>query len=179
MCLYADEETARPAENDIVCYKVMRRVRCDNRCVLRSEYYGFDYRVGKSYLCHEFSEEADRSIARYDNYVVERGFHSYMKIDEALSHAKDAYYYDTLVIVKCMIPKGSLMFSAISDGEYCSERIKVIGWESLAVVRGALSERRADSIEWKGQYRKEKKPKDDTERGIHKIVKTFRSWMSK
>lgn len=184
MCLYADEEKARPAESDMVCYKVMRHVYCNDRYALRSQYYDFNYNVGKSYLCYDFSKEAGRSIMRYDNYTVEHGFHSYMKLDMVLFHAEDSFNSCALVIVKCIIPKGTLMFSATDDGEYCSERIKVIGYESFTNVAKAFSERHADSIEWKEtiEFPEARKCAVDNDRrmsGVHKVIKTIKSWMSK
>lgn len=184
MCLYADEETARPAENDIVCYKVMRHVYCNDRYALRSQYYDFNYNVGKSYLCYDFSKEAERSIIRHDNYIVERGFHSYMKLDMALFHAEDSFNSCALVIVKCIIPKGTLMFSAVDDYEYCSERIKVIGYESFTNVDKAFSARCADSIKWKETIESPKEREcavdnDGCMSGVRKIIKALKSWMGK
>lgn len=182
MCLYADEEIARRSKNDIVCYKVVRHVRCDNRYVLSSEYYGFKYNVGKSYLCYDFSTEA-RPWRDNCNCVVEHGFHSYMTLDKALSHAESMFNSSTVVIMKCIIPKGTLMFSSAAYREYCSERIKVIGYESFANVAKAMSKQRADSIKWKRISKNGKEHKyaeNDAKHmsSIHKIIKTFKSWMN-
>lgn len=182
MCLYADKEIARAVKDDIVCYKVVRCSRCNDKYVLRSEYYDFNYRVGRLYQCYDFSKKAKRNIAWYDYYVVENGFHSYMKLDKALSHAEELLklFRPTLAIVKCVIPKGSLMFSSADDGEYCSEYIKVIGYESFENVAKAVSERR--SIEWKETLNIQEEPEhteDNTEHGIHRIVKAVKSWMNR
>lgn len=185
MCLYTDEETARLSENDIVCYKVVRHVHCDNRYVLSSEYYGFKYNVGKSYLCYDFRTGARHSIMWRDNCncVVEHGFHSYITLDKALSHAESMFNNSTVVIMKCIIPKGTLMFSSADYSEYCSERIKVIGYESFANVAKAMFKHRADSIKWKETLKNGKEHKcteSDTKHmsGIRKIIKAFKSWMS-
>lgn len=126
MCLTLTEKSEiKVAEEDIVCYKVVRRL-CSG--VYRSEYYGYLYETGildKSAFGDTITITTRPRITTYQsiNYldigveisgherVVERGFHSFTCKEDAYKYVKIAASRVlgeiTMVVVKCIIPKGA------------------------------------------------------------------------
>ena len=130
MCLTLTEKSEiKVAEEDIICYKVVRRL-CSG--VYRSEYYGYLYETGildksafgditittrpciTTYRSINFNYQ---DITGYEQ-VVERGFHSFTCKEDAYKYA-ERYRYSAVsyVVVKCIIPKGANYIEGIY-GEY-------------------------------------------------------------
>lgn len=137
MCWLSDEYKApNIADEDIIVYKVML-LREGYRNELASFYYGKRYVIGKEYI-----EETETVEPVYlYHYSINKGFHSYSlektTEKECYNHCQiwsgttlldyvnlgiDVHYGETLVAVKCIIPKGSTYYE--NDlGEIVSDRI--------------------------------------------------------
>ena len=108
------------ADKPITCYKVM--IKYQSGLILYSYVYGYSYLPGKAYAEPQFRERTSEFV-RY-------GFHSYQKQNTARLLSNNS---SVLVIVKCEIPKGARYYmSANTDAgeqEYCSDKIRIIGWK--------------------------------------------------
>lgn len=127
--MYTDQYRAKKALKDIICYKIV--------CVgdhkmegFKARYYTFSYEIGKTY-----TEQAWRNIANAKSdlatykWCVMIGFHSYTSYWTAYDNT-----YPGLILLKCVIPKGSFYFEGVdSTGEkcYCSNSIKPIAYQTL------------------------------------------------
>lgn len=103
MCLITEQLTSTTAREDIICYKVLRIQ--DNS--LYAYYRNFEYEIGKLYrgplVC---SKTYSTSEGLYMN--INEGFHSYSDIEYAKENYRDVL--KSAVIVKCVIPKGTIFF---------------------------------------------------------------------
>lgn len=120
MCLFANRKYAFVAQEDIECYKVLRRV--DD--VLTS-YYHQSFIWKKSVTYTSVLESFD-SVFKSNQYNVERGFHSYMYQKDAEEFINEISGDEILVLVKCIIPKGSQYFVGQSTdwrAGYASDKI--------------------------------------------------------
>lgn len=120
MCLFANRNYAFTAQEDIECYKVLRRVGD----VLTSYFYErFTWEKSITYttLLQTFN-----SVFRGYQCNVEQGFHSYMYQKDAEDFINEVCGDKTLVLVKCIIPKGSQYFVGDSTdlrAGYASDKI--------------------------------------------------------
>lgn len=120
MCLFANRKYAFTAQEDIECYKVLRRV--DG--VLTS-YYHETFKWKKSVTYTSLLENFDSVFKSYQ-CNVERGFHSYMYQKDAEKFINEICGDEILVLVKCIIPKGSQYFIGDSTDwrpGYASDKI--------------------------------------------------------
>lgn len=142
MCLITKQRAPEVAEEAITCYKavdVLSRKE-DIPEVFRSQYYLFCYELGKTYELDDWSKSIsfdNDCIPLPDpsgNICVSRGFHSFGRQVDAIRDIFDKNYE---VILKCEIPKGARYWTGNQDlhdtdpnyREYCSERIRVVGWK--------------------------------------------------
>lgn len=134
MCLYTQQTDAKKAKVPIICYKTallvtdtetynmhtmhpVKHADCSVLDpVLRSMYYGFQYRLNQLYRCKDFKTSTL-------NFVNE-GFHSYK--NEARAQ-KECDTQDE-VVLKCRIPRGAMYFEGDTPSQYCSDRIEILGW---------------------------------------------------
>lgn len=120
MCLFANRNYAFTAQEDIECYKVLRRV--DG--VLTSYYH--EKFIWKKSVTYTSLLESFDSVFKSCQCNVERGFHSYMYQRDAERFIDEISGDEILVLVKCIIPKGSRYFVGQStdwrDG-YASDMI--------------------------------------------------------
>ena len=131
MCLYTKQVEPKIAEKDIVCYKFYRRYNE----ILISPYQEVaapeigvvtNTELGKSY-----EQPEEYSIFNPDFYGfnrVDKGFHSFKTLVGVKHEANRFERYYNLVIVKCIIPKGSLYYSGKFKKykSYCSNSIKLV-----------------------------------------------------
>lgn len=120
MCLFANRKYAFVAQEDIECYKVLRRV--DG--VLAS-YYHPRFKWKKSVTYTSLLETFDSAFRSYQ-CNVERGFHSYMYQKDAEKFINEICGDEILVLVKCIIPKDSQYFVGDSTDwrpGYASDKI--------------------------------------------------------
>ena len=125
MCLRSSDCRASYADRDITCYKLVYPANMDHK--FRSQFHEFPYELGHTYHETRF-EKANFSCSIY------RGYHSYRTIKEATAHS-----YPSLVMIKCVIPKGSLYYVSENRDQYCSDKIKPVAWRR--VWRGKWQEK--------------------------------------
>jgi hypothetical protein len=129
MCLYVNSsKKCKVAKRDIVCYKTMSAVPYVHGVILFSYFQNFRYELGK-----EYRKPLDkRGLKKFRGLrsVHHEGYHSYTRapgpdFDQGINIGKRT------VLVKCIIPKGSLYHS--NKGVRASTAIRVlsvIDWES-------------------------------------------------
>lgn len=125
MCFNIDSNNPdkQIAEKDITCYKVM--FKKDNNSYL-SQFKSFEYKKDENYEINKWSFGMPQSI--------EVGFHFHSNIETARDSLA---FWNTcsiappeslnLVIIECIIPKGSEYYHNPIEHEYVSNRIKIIG----------------------------------------------------
>jgi hypothetical protein len=94
------------AKEDITCYKVVNYR--EEKIV--SEYKKFVYDIDKLYKLDEPLKEI--------NGQIEKGFHSYTKLRIAVGDKTDYQ-----IVIKCIIPKGSVYFISDYYEEYVADAI--------------------------------------------------------
>jgi hypothetical protein len=103
MCLITEQLTSTTAREDIICYKVLR-IQDNN---LYAYYRSFEYKIGKLYRGPlVWGKMYSTSEGLYMN--INEGFHSYSDIEYAKQNYRDVL--ESAVIVKCIIPKGTIFF---------------------------------------------------------------------
>lgn len=120
MCFYTSNSKIRIATKDIVCYKNMYLLdaRNPNYTICISLHERFRYKLGKRYGGKSWLSLFLKWTKGED--IRGEGYHSNIKAD------------DTRVLVKCVIPKGSLYLIDPLNREYCSSAIKIV--EVLSLV---------------------------------------------
>lgn len=137
MCLdlYGDN-TLKVAEEDIICYKFLKRVSKNN---FTSPYQHFKYDLGVEYSAEFTVFDKEHLTVTYDssgkpsstfelNYQVEEGLHSAKKLDEIREYVDlfNFTYTGDYVIVECIIPKGASYYEGYwygKDGYYASNKL--------------------------------------------------------
>lgn len=125
MCLISSHHEAVRADRDIACYKLVYPENMDHK--FRSQFQEFKYELGRTY-----QEDCFRRV-NLTRHIYE-GFHSYRTIREAVSHSCPG-----MVLIKCVIPKGSLYYVSENRDQYCSDTIRVVAWRG--VWRGKWQEK--------------------------------------
>ncbi len=133
MCLYTSQTKSLIAKKDITCYKVVHWDKVFKQ--FRSEIRLFKYENGHTYRIRMSTGK----FGPNENGRMHEGFHSF----DTLKHAL-AYGGKCLVLMKCVIPKGSLYFEGqgmpdtylnIEKGrvskQYCSNQIRVVAWKPM------------------------------------------------
>lgn len=124
MCLTLTENSEiKVAEEDIVCYKVLRKV---SETYATSPYFGFEYIVGVTYKIDKKLE----IFCGYEHKFVKEGFHSFERFQSAKAflHLRRKLLPKGCCIYKCIIPKGTrLIFGDFNNfSSIVSEAIKII-----------------------------------------------------
>ena len=117
MCFITKGSVLKRAEKDIVCYKIMAKTvrKSDGRVAFFKSYYqNFEYEPGVIYRGK--SELNMRFHCLFGLVITKGGYHSYKH--------KARIYSDSNIMVKCIIPKGSLYLENLCY--YCSTAIKVV-----------------------------------------------------
>ncbi len=125
MCLYSKTTDSQTADRDITCYKLVYPENMDHK--FRSQFQEFPYELGRTYQEIYFRKV---NLTRH----VYEGFHSYRTIKEAVSHS-----CLNMVMIKCVIPKGSRYYVSDDGDQYCSDKIRVVAWRG--VWRGKWQEK--------------------------------------
>lgn len=127
MCLISFEREPVVAQEDIVVYKVVRLT--ENSEFLAPICRNIRYRIGASYKEKHF--DCTRSRCELPYKIVEHGYHTFGKEDDALEYASaltEAYCVDHCVL-KCVIPKGTRYYSGKHNRHavhcHCSEVLTV------------------------------------------------------
>jgi hypothetical protein len=120
MCLHTEQSKPFTAGKDITCYKVVNPANMDG--VFRSVFQEFAYSLGVKYVEKKFAKTVW-------SCTVHEGFHSYRTIDVARRHAFELSPY--VVLIKCVIPKGSMYYESYTKEEYCSDTLIPVAWKPL------------------------------------------------
>lgn len=126
MCLYLTKRDSIVAQEDIVCYKVLivekiSAVGLDFRYDFRgpsfhteplkyrffAPFTHYEYRLGMILSADENVTIQSNDCMTFFPYSISEGvFHTYKKLDDA----KEVLKHGTFVVVKCIIPKGSIYY---------------------------------------------------------------------
>ncbi len=126
MCLTTHDKFAVKAQSDIICYKIVNRTRGMRRGKYKSFWQGFRYQLGEEYHEERFEDtprfrDILRVIGVYDVYF---GFHSY--VNDPIGYLAR----ENDVVIKCVIPKGTLMYTSYNNEQYCSQDIRLVAqWD--------------------------------------------------
>lgn len=116
MCLNANSNIPKIAEENIICYKIY---------IFRN---GFVSPYLRSPI-PKLKEKITTELQNDGSYLIEKGFHSFINLSDAEGDAKffSRYYEIKAVISKCIIPKGSKYYKGKfgTIPSYCSESIIV------------------------------------------------------
>lgn len=153
MCLVTNENHYKVADTPITCYKTTSIILQKPSHALmqrfRSSFYGFEYELGVLYSLKETDDFILNNPLVGGMLYVNVGFHSFATLAQA---KEDCLEYDkeyiksfltlqylpnsyTEVILKCEIPEGAKYWTGNKDidhknfMEYCSNKIKVVGWK--------------------------------------------------
>ena len=124
MCFVIDRSSPEPliADSDIVCYKEGTLMHIDDgRPVFVSLFQGYIYRFQERQP--ELTLRPDRKGSRY----ISKGYHSYHPRNSILQSF--THECSSRVLVKCIIPKGSMYYYTPYYQEYVSSCLIVLGVE--------------------------------------------------
>lgn len=115
MCLLTNNLHKYIAEKDIVCYKI---VYLQGKKII-SFWFDFPYELNKKYT----TQVLQPIFTKKGNILIEKGFHSYRNLYTAKG---DVWFslMESLVIVKCIVPKGSEYY--INNKEMVSNQIIIV-----------------------------------------------------
>ena len=131
MCFYAKCYTPGKATKDIICYKVVERIYTPQRG-FRGPFYPFKYLPNIEYKAKDFRRDLYSPVIMP---VTKGGFYTFKSIKSAekLKDKLKRFCLNShrLMIVECVIPKGSLYYASLRDNngygtEYCSNRLKIV-----------------------------------------------------
>ena len=125
MCLISSRCESVRADRDITCYKLVYPMNMDHK--FRSQFQAFPYELGCTYMEVYFRKV---NLTRH----VYEGFHSFRTIEKAVSHSCPG-----MVMIKCVIPKGSWYYVSDENDQYCSDQIRIVAWKN--VWRGKWQEK--------------------------------------
>ena len=124
MCLTTHDEFAVKTQSDIICYKIVNRTRGMRRGKYKSFWREFPYQLGEEY--HEERFEVVSRLHAHDSCsAVYFGFHSYANnpVGHYLIGENEA-------VIKCVIPRGTLMYTSYDNEQYCSQDIRLVAqWD--------------------------------------------------
>ena len=146
MCFNIHKDNKEPytAQHDISCYKVMynKRDRDTGEPIpnaYTSHFMSFTYEKGQTYQI-----EIERTkLWNYDSFLpaalqlpklnppgsadtIDKGFHSFTTLDEALRNVDDFAQPRSTRIVSCRIPKGATYYFNPDDEQYVSDQIAIV-----------------------------------------------------
>ena len=122
MCLITNNPIPKIADEDIVCYKLVKRTKIKG--VYKSSFQKFEYVIRQLYTNYFDIKYVDMLIKRRYNLsaIEEDMFHSYANYLSAITILPNC------VTLKCIIPKGAYYFEGYFDDSpsYASSQIKIL-----------------------------------------------------
>lgn len=109
-------------EQGIDCFKVVCQTNVPK--VYSSLFRGFLYQELKQ--CSEIPLVIEERAV--DIFVIESGYHSYRSAKTCLQLQEQAWY-ESSVIIRCIIPAGSQYYENLERDEYVSSSIIILGEE--------------------------------------------------
>ena len=128
MCLITNNPIPKIADEDIVCYKLVKRTKIKG--VYKSSFQGFEYIIRRLYT--------NNINIRFVNKIVKTWCLTYpylmYNIDEGMFHSYKSNLTPILsplpscALLKCIIPKGAYYFEGYFDESpsYASSQIKIL-----------------------------------------------------
>jgi hypothetical protein len=118
MCLKATHTQPKIAEEDIVCYKVLRKIFFT---------YWTPYTKTFVRLNHLFEAKGEEEVDLFENPEIRQGFiHAFLNKQIAIRECFDLYDYHAIfknfIIVKAIIKKGTKYFLG-KYGDICAKEI--------------------------------------------------------
>ena len=133
MCTYLKDATIHIAKEDIKCYKVVG-LTCEYKdgnkiegVNYKSAYFNYYYEKGKRYHIELPTPSEEQSIytggAR--TKYINRGFHSFEKLEDAKEECRTLRYSK---IVECIIPKGSHYYKGFEEYSQFNQEYLCYEW---------------------------------------------------
>ena len=123
MCLIITQLEPKIADEDIICYKLVRRTKIKG--IYKSEILWFEYIIRQSYI-NNINIKFVNKLVQYwpisNKSVIEVGmFHSYV-------YPIPIKLAPHMVQLKCIIPKGAYYYEGefVKTPSYASSRIKIL-----------------------------------------------------
>ena len=125
MCLITNNPIPKIADEDIVCYKLVKRTKIKG--IYKSSFQRFEYVIRQLYTNNikiEFSYKLIKPETIFGFFIEEGMFHSYA-----------SHLYPVILsplpcgaLLKCIIPKGAYYFEGYFDESpsYASSQIKIL-----------------------------------------------------
>ena len=130
MCLVTAQLKPKIADEDIVCYKLVKRTKIKG--IYKSSFQGFEYIIRQLYTNNLDIRFVDKIIKNLD--TTRSGLCLYI-IEEGMFHSYASYLYPVILsplphgaLLKCIIPKGAYYFEGYFDDSpsYASSQIKIL-----------------------------------------------------
>ena len=130
MCLVINHLEPKIADEDIVCYKLVKRTKIKG--IYKSSFQGFEYVIRQLYTNNLDIRFVDKIIKNLD--TTRSGLCLYI-IEESMFHSYASYLYPVILsplpcgaLLKCIIPKGAYYFEGYFDDSpsYASSQIKIL-----------------------------------------------------
>lgn len=106
MCLSSYHKTPRIATSDIICYKVVYKAGLLNRLFRKFDYispiYIFKWKINELY----YQKLGEPEFVEHGIFAIGTGFHASFSENDVYRSSKN------MVLVKCIIPKGTNYFSS-------------------------------------------------------------------
>ena len=130
MCLFINQLEPKIADEDIVCYKLVRRTKIKG--IYKSSFQGFEYIIRQLYtnnidirFVNKIIKNLSPAYTSLCIYIIEEGmFHSYASCLYPVTLSPLPW----CALLKCIIPKGAYYFEGYFDESpsYASSQIKIL-----------------------------------------------------
>lgn len=110
------------AKQDIVVFKMLKKVGDGRKTKYQSPYRTFEYNRGTHYYEEKGNEFGKKVYASWGKVTMDinQGLHAYTTLEKA---DMEAYRSSNLVIFKMIIPKGSLYYINVNSREIVADNL--------------------------------------------------------
>jgi hypothetical protein len=155
MCLFIKQLCVQKAKKDITCFKVYVLDLHYNKNLVYSFYQRVPVKLRwNNVIVSDAFEKSRKDLVgsrkhittKLPGYGIEIGIHSFARSKDAIKLIHDEGIYirntDKFLVVKCIIPKGTLYWTGIFGGDksYASEKViiktigEIIDWEEIEKI---------------------------------------------
>ena len=130
MCLIINHLEPKIEDEDIICYKLVKRTKIKG--IYKSNFQRFEYVIRQLYTNNLDIRFVDKIIKNLD--ITRSGLCLYI-IEEGMFHSYVSYLYPVILsplphgaLLKCIIPKGAYYYEGYFDDSpsYASSQIKIL-----------------------------------------------------